>query len=78
MVSIPATAKIVSCQIGPYPTGFGQPMPEVKVTFDNGESKTLFDFYPDEISFTEVEFIGLTEREATQLKHTKDVAYLRS
>jgi len=32
---------------------------QVKVQFNNGEEKTLFEFYPDEISFSENEFIGL-------------------
>jgi len=40
--------------------------------------KTLFSFYPDEISFTESEFVGLTEDEAGKLKYKKDVEYLRN
>ena len=55
---------IVKCSIGSYP----QPIPmgmsdcilSVKVLLNNGEEHTLFDFYTDEISFTESEFIGLT------------------
>ena len=47
-------------------------------TFDDGERKELFSFYPDEIMFDEGELVGLTEREAHQLRHTKDVAYLRA
>ena len=38
----------------------------------------VFSYYPDEISFTESEFIGLTGDEAIRLYHRKDVAYLRS
>jgi hypothetical protein len=53
-------------------------MPSVTVTFDDGTTKTLFTFYPDELSFAESEFIGLTEGEARQLRFKKDVAYLRS
>jgi hypothetical protein len=35
-------------------------------------------FYPDELSFSEQEFIGLTREQAMSLRHRKDVAYLRS
>ena len=54
------------------------PMPTVRAQFDNGEEKTLFEFYPDEISFTEDEFIGLTEEEAHLLKFEKDKRYVQS
>jgi hypothetical protein len=72
------TPKIVKCKIGPYPKGFFDPMPQVNVVFDNGEEKMIFDFYPDEISFTENEFIGLTEESARKLKGIKDREYLLS
>jgi hypothetical protein len=79
-VAATAESKIVSCRIvfDPGPSVFGSPPPDVNVTFDDGESKTLFTFYPDELSFTEREFIGLTEREAMQLWLDRDQAYLRS
>jgi hypothetical protein len=54
------------------------PMPEVFVTLENGVETRLFSFYPDEISFASAEFVGLTEAEAHQLRHKKDIAYLRS
>jgi hypothetical protein len=54
------------------------PMPEVIVTFEDNSSKSLFTFYPDEISFHESEFVGLTEEEAHSLFKKKDTAYLRS
>jgi hypothetical protein len=73
---------IVKCTIGPYPRpmeqGMLDPMPEVKVQFDNGIEKTLFEFYPDEISFEESEFIGLTEESARRLKFEKDKRYIQS
>ncbi len=73
---------IVKCVIGKYPRplpdGMLDKMPEVTVTLSNGEVKTLFDFYPDELSFTEEEFIGLTEEMAHQLRSIKDVKYLQS
>ena len=53
---------IIECKIGPYPRkmpeGMLDPMPKVNVKLSDGEEKELFEFYPDEISFTEVEFIG--------------------
>ena len=73
---------IVKCSISTYPRpmpeGMFDPMPAVKVRFDNGEEKTLFEFFPDEISFTEDEFIGLTEEEAHQLRIEKDIKYIQS
>lgn len=70
--------KIVKCEIGPYPKSLFDEMPKVKATFDNGETKELFSFYPDEINFAEGEFIGKTAAEAVALKGKKDVAYLQS
>ena len=40
------------------PTGMSDPMPTVTATFESGEVKELFAFYPDEISFEESEFLG--------------------
>lgn len=70
--------KIVSARITAMPKSFLDPMPVVYVTMENGDEKKLFSYYPDEISFTESEFVGLTIQEAEQLRHTKDVTYLRS
>lgn len=53
-------------------------MPRVIATFEDGTTKELFEYYPDEISFTEKEFIGLTEDEARHLKFVKDKNYLQS
>ena len=73
---------IEKCSIGKYPRplpeGMMDKMPEVKVTLSNGEEKTLFDFYPDELSFTETEFIGLTVEMAHRLRTEKDIKYLQS
>lgn len=62
----------------PMPQGMFDPMPEVIATFEDGSSKSLFTFYPDEISFQASEFIGLTEEEARSLLQQKDSTYLRS
>jgi len=74
--------KIISAIIAPMPRpmpeGLSDPMPEVVATFEDGSAKTLFSFYPDEISFQASEFIGLTEREAMALRHRRDVAFLQS
>lgn len=46
--------------------------------FDNGKEDKLFSFYIDELTFDESDLIGLTEDEAHQLRHQRDVAFLRS
>ena len=73
---------IVKCTIGPYPRpmplGMNDQMPSVRVVLSNGQEHTLFEFYPDEISFTESEFIGLTVESAKQLKFEKDIQYIQS
>lgn len=74
--------KIKSVTITPMPRPMSQgmfdPMPEVIATFEDGTTKPLFSFFPDELSFRESEFVGLTEAEAHSLFQKKDIAYLRS
>ena len=74
--------KIISATITPMPRpmplGMFDPMPEVVATFEDGSTRTLFSFYPDEVSFQASEFTGLTEEEAHSLFQRKDTAYLRS
>ncbi len=71
--------KIVECKIGPYPKKItDMEMPKVHVVFDDGVAKQLFEFYPDEISFRESEFVGMTEEEAYSLRQRRDIAYIRS
>ncbi len=62
----------------PMPLGMFDPMPEVIATFEDGSSKSLFSFYPDEVSFRPEEFNGLTEEDAHSLFQQKDTSYLRS
>ena len=62
----------------PMPQGMFDPMPEVIATFEDGSTKNLFSFYPDEVSFEPSEFVGLTEEEAHSLFQQKDTAYLRA
>ncbi len=69
---------IASAIITEMPKNIFDKMPEVIATFTDDSVKTLFSYYPDEISFSPSEFIGLTEDEARQLRHKKDVRYLQS
>lgn len=73
---------IVKCRISPFPRlmpdGMFDRMPAVNVILSNGEKLTLFEYYPDEISFVESEFIGLTVGEAESLLTQKDVKYIQS
>ncbi len=70
--------KIKSARITKMPKDLFDPMPQVFVTFENGEEDYLFEYYPDEISFNVEEFIGLTKDEAKDLKRQKDYKFLTS
>lgn len=70
--------KIKSARITTYPKSLFDPMPQVFITLDNNIEEFLFEFYPDEISFSQEEFVGLTVEEAKGLKFKKDKAYLQS
>ena len=72
------TSALITPMPRPMPEGVFDPMPEVVATFEDGTTKTLFAFYPDEIKFRASEFAGLTEEEAKALRHRKDVAFLKS
>lgn len=68
---------ITKARITTMPKNLFDPMPQVIVTVA-GEEQVLFEYYPDEISFTPGEFIGLTLAEAHELKFKKDKQYLQS
>lgn len=70
--------KVVSCRITTQPETYFDPLPKVYVTLDNNTEECIFDYYPDEISFTPDEFIGLTIKECRHLKFVKDKNYLKS
>jgi hypothetical protein len=70
--------KVVSARITEMPKTLFSPMPQVHVTMENGKEQFLFEFYPDEISFTSNEFVGLTIEECYSLKGKKDRKYLTS
>ena len=68
---------IDSVVITSMPRSMFDPMPEVKVRLKGEtEYKSLFSFYPDEISFTAGEFLGLTLAQAMDLKWIKDKQFL--
>ena len=47
-------------------------------TYDDGSTGVVGLYYPDEISFCQSEFLGLTREEAMDLMIQKNIAYLRS
>ena len=55
--------KVISSRITEQPKSLFDPMPQVFVTMEDGQEQFLFDYYPDEISFTPNEFVGLTIEE---------------
>ena len=68
--------KVISSRITEQPKGLFDPMPQVYVTMEDGQEQFLFEYYPDEISFTPSEFIGLTMNEGIHLKYLKDKKFL--
>jgi len=70
--------RIIRARITAMPKSLFDPMPQVFVTLDDGKEQYLFDYYPDEISFSAGEFVGLTIQEARHLKFKKDRNYLTS
>jgi hypothetical protein len=72
------TKATITAMPRPMPEGMFDEMPAVIATFEDGTTKRLFKFYPDEVSFSESEFVGLTEDEARALFRRMDVAFLRS
>ena len=71
------TNLVVSAWITPLPQRLGDPLPEVWVTCEDGSETKVFDFYPDEISFSGDDFVGLTIEECRLLKFGRDRAFLQ-
>lgn len=65
---------IIKASIEHSPFGYST----VSAMLDTGASEDLFNFYRDEISFSEIEFLGKTTTQARALRHQRDVAYLQS
>lgn len=70
--------KIISARITAMPKDWLDPMPKVMATTEDSIEHELFEYYPDELSFSPSEFIGLTIEEGKDLRRQKDLAYLRS
>jgi hypothetical protein len=70
--------QIISSRITTQPQTRLDPMPVVYVTLEGGDEQRLFEYFPDEITFTPGEFVGLTLAEAHALKLRKDKEYLQS
>ncbi len=50
---------------------------EVDVMYDDGSVEMIFRYYPDELTFDEHEFIGLTKEGAQELFRLRDMTYFR-
>ena len=76
------TNKIIKVDITPMPrpmpAGMFDPMPAVAVTYEDGTTERLFEFFPDELTFHADDFMWLTREQALELRHKRDVAYLQS
>ena len=70
--------KIIKASITAQPKGLFDEMPKIFVTTEDNKEQFLFEYYPDEITFTENEFVGLTIDEAKYLKFEKDKLFLQS
>jgi hypothetical protein len=70
--------KIISARITAMPKSLFDSMPQVYVTMEDGNEQFLYEYYPDEISFSPSEFVGLTKDEAKHLKFVKDKIFLQS
>lgn len=71
------TNLVVSARITAGPRQLGDPLPEAWLTLEDGIETKAFDFYPDEVTFTAAELVGLTLEECRALKLAKDRSYLQ-
>ena len=51
---------------------------EVYVTYHNDKTEKIFSYYPDELTFSSDEFLGLTKEQALELYYNRDKQYLQS
>lgn len=70
--------RITRARITDMPKHLFDKMPEVYATLEDGTEVRLFEYYPDEISFTPGEFVGLSVAEAKDLRRQKDLKFLQS
>ena len=55
---------IISAVVGPMPVKITDPLPKVAVKYDDGTEEVLFDFFPDEVQYSESDFVGKTREQA--------------
>jgi hypothetical protein len=70
--------NIIEARITAMPKSLFDPMPKVYATTEDGTEHLLFEYYPDEISFSPNEFVGLTLEQGKDLRRQKDLKYLQS
>lgn len=58
------------------PTRWGE-MAKVDVVLESGEKVRAFEYYSDELHFSESEFVGKTVAQANELWHQKNVRSIR-
>lgn len=68
--------KIIECEIVKPSTWWGKN--QVHVTYEDETKEMLFDYYRDELSFSEEEFIGLTRKQGHDLFIKRNKEYLLS
>lgn len=56
----------------------GEDQSTVIAEMTDGTTNIVFRYFDDEISFKADEFVGMTQFEALNLFHTRDIEYLRS
>ena len=64
--------KIISCSIERC-----RLINKIYVTYEDNSTEKIYIYYPDELTFSENEFIGLTREEAQLLCYQKDLDYLK-
>lgn len=67
------TDKIIHCEIAE-----GKFVNRIFVYYDNGSNNCIGIYYPDELQFSQKDFIGLTEKEAIDFIVATGTNYLRS
>lgn len=67
-------SKITSCKIEPAVSRSHR----IIATLENGTEHLLFHYFPDELHFTEAEFVGKTIQQAEKLRRAKDVAWMQT
>lgn len=51
---------------------------EAVATMDDGSEEIVIHWFSDELSFSPIEFVGMTVKEAGDHKQRRDIAYLQS